>query len=146
MKLILSFLFSFFSLGTTATWAGPGDGPVVPWPTKSLRYDITLESVAGEWFGFSHNSIWFVNISPIVDMPGVSSITLDSRAIFKGYAAGLLTADDRMLIGVVYMDENHMETLLVFKDIDGTKIRMQSGQHEYVDIKLYPLPDKDSGK
>ncbi len=145
MKLILSLLFSFCALGTQSAWAGPGDGPVVPWPTKSLRYEINLEAVAGEWFGFAHNSIWFVKISPLEDMPEVSAITLDSRAIFKGSAAGLLTADDRLLVGVVYMDENHTETLLIFKDIDGTKLRMQSGQHDYVDIKLYPLPTKDIG-
>lgn len=142
MKLILSLFLSFFALGAQNTWAGPGDGPVVPWPTKSLRYDINLENVVGEWFGFAHNSIWFVKVSMIEDMPEVSSITIDSRAIFKGYAAGLLTEDDRMLVGVVYMDENHMETLLMFKDIEGTKLRMQSGQHDYVDIKLYPIPAK----
>lgn len=140
MKLILSLVFGFLALTPFVSKASPGDGPVVPWPTKSLCYDITLESVAGEWFGVANNSNWFITIQPADSSQLVYSISLYSQSIFKKSAHGLLTEDDRILVGVISMDENHVETLVIYRDIEGTKMRIQVGTNKYLDVKLYPLP------
>lgn len=137
MKLYLALIFSGLMTWSTTGWTGPGDGPVVPWPTKSLCYDISLESVKGSWFAFAHNSVWHIEIAPVPENREIYQISIYSQALFKKQASGLLTQDDKALVGIIHMDEEHVETILIYRDTDGTKLRIQNSDHSFSDIKLY---------
>lgn len=133
MKILASLLFTLFC---SYAFAGPGDGPIVPWPT-SLREDILMEDIQGSWIGYIHNSIWFVDIHPAIGRDDSAVIRVASMALFTHKAEGLLNSQGGLFMGEIVMDENHRASLLIFKDGDGTTLRMAEKNNRFHDIKLY---------
>lgn len=134
MKFLTSLLFILFS---AFAFAGPGDGPIVPWPTSVVREDICIEDIQGEWVAYAHNSIWFINIQQKDMEPERSSIEIKSAALFTRQAAGWLMSADRIFWGELTMDATHRSAFVIFKDADGTKLRLAKGNGRYLDLKLY---------
>lgn len=133
MKHLILLILTVFSLSATAR--GPGDGPIVPWPTSVSLHNITCEDLQGEWVAYSHNTIWFVNLEMRPD--ALSTIRMTSNALFTHKAKGWLEPGDRLFYGKLAMDSNHIYDVIVFRDSEGTKIRVIQGANKFFDLKLY---------
>ncbi|MBV2169981.1 MAG: hypothetical protein KUL82_14855 [Bdellovibrio sp.] len=134
MKLLIPLLLTFLSL---AAFAGPGDGPIVPWPTSINRQNITSEELIGNWVTFSHNTIWFLEVTPDDGIEGVLYLSLKSNALFNHKATGYVFPDERIFWGDLIMDKNHISRIAIFRDRDGLKLRISSKQDTFHDLKLY---------
>lgn len=132
MKHLILLLLTVFSLSAKA---GPGDGPIVPWPTSVSLQNITCEDLQGEWVAYSHNTIWFVNLEMRPD--AISTVRITSNALFTHKATGWLEAGDRLFYGKLAMDHKHIYNVIVFRDREGTKVRVIQGPQKYFDLKLY---------
>lgn len=133
MKILASLLLTLFC---SCAVAGPGDGPIVPWPT-SLREDLLIEDIQGSWTGYSHNTIWFIDIYPAVGIDDVVVIRISSQALFTHKAQGLLNSNGGLFAGEVFMDPNHRASILVFKDGKGTTLRIADKHKKFYDVRLY---------
>lgn len=134
MKLLISLLLTFFSW---AALAGPGDGPIVPWPTSVTRQNITSEELLGNWVTFSHNTIWFLEVTPDKGIEGVLYLTLKSNALFTHQGSGYVFPDERIFWGDLIMDKSHVSRIAIFRDQEGVKLRISAKPNSYYDLKLY---------
>ncbi len=133
----LVLLFLFFS--SSLSFAGPGDGPIVPWPTSIVnKHELLFEDLRGEWVGYSQNTLWFVNIDYNFSSPdGLASIEIRSSALFTTYGFGWLQNWEKVFWGEVTMDDNHKTSFIIYKDTEGTKLRMGKNSKSYFDVILY---------
>lgn len=135
MKLLVAL---FLILTSSWAFAGPGDGPIVPWPTSVNRQDLLFEDLKGEWVAYSHNSLWFIKIEYDYSSPeGLAKIEVKSSELFTSYAVGWLQSWNRIYWGELVMDKNHKVTFIAYKDAEGTKIRIGKDSRQYFDLKLY---------
>lgn len=135
MKFIASLILTLFC---SLSLAGPGDGPIVPWPT-SIREDLVIEDIQGSWIGYSHNSIWNIDIYSAVGISDVGVIRIRSEALFTNKAQGLLNDSNGFFWGEVTMDLRHRAIVILYKDSEGTKLRLvNTTTQKFHDIKLYP--------
>lgn len=136
MKSILSLVLLF---AASTSFAGPGATPVFPWPTSIVnKHELLFEDLRGDWIGYSNNSLWFVNIDYNFSSPeGLASIEIRSNALFTSQAVGWLQSWDKIFWGEVTMDDNHKTSFILYKDGDGTKLRIGKSAKTYYDIKLY---------
>lgn len=134
MKFLTSLILILFS---TSAFAGPGDGPIVPWPTNVIRETIHIDEIEGDWAAYASNSVWLIKIKQEDLEFGRSSIQIKSSALFTRQAAGWLYAGDRIFWGRLIMDSTHAAAFVIFKDQDGTKLRLAKGNGRYLDLKLY---------
>lgn len=135
MKILASLILTLFC---SPSFAGPGDGPIVPWPT-SVRELIAIEDIQGSWTGYSHNTIWNVDIYPAVGVSDVGVIRIRSEALFTNRAQGLLNDSNGFFWGEVFMDLRHRAMVIIYKDRDGTKLRLvNTTNQKFYDIKLFP--------
>ena len=134
MKFLISILLILINFGA---FAGPGDGPVVPWPTSIDRENIDLDDLQGEWVAFEHNSVWHIEIQQPEDGSDYSTILITSAALFTHKATGWFVPADRIFYGQLVMDEKHETSFVIFKDRDGTKLRLKLGPDRFLDLKLF---------
>lgn len=134
MKSLIILILTVFSLSSFAA-RGPGDGPIVPWPTSVSLMQVTCEELDGDWVAFSHSTLWFVTFNM---RPGqfLSSLNIKSNALFTHKAVGWLEPADRLFFGKIAMDSNHIYDVIVFKDREGTKLRVVKGTNKYFDLQL----------
>lgn len=137
MKKLTSLLLLLFCTSAFAT--GNGTGPTVPWPTSIVnKHELLFEDLRGDWIGYSQNSLWFVHIDYNFSSPeGLASIEIRSNALFTSQAFGWLRSWDKIFWGEVTMDDNHKTAFILYKDGDGTKLRIGKNAKTYYDIKLY---------
>lgn len=141
MKIIASLILTLFC---SLSFAGPGDGPIVPWPT-SLRENIVIEDIQGSWIGYSHNSIWNIDIYSAVGVSDVGVIRIRSEALFTNKAQGLLNDSNGFFWGEVIMDLKHRAMVIIYKDTEGTKLRIvNTTNQKFHDIELYPAKNIDT--
>lgn len=136
MKTLLLILLSVFSLTVEAR--GPGTDPVIPWPTSVTLRPLSLDELQGNWVAYSDNSIWFIELEMRPDN-ALSTIRMKSNALFTKKATGWLEFDHEMFFGKIAMDSKHIYNVIVYKDSDGTKIRIVQTRYKYFDLKLYRL-------
>nr|WP_295905721.1 hypothetical protein [uncultured Bdellovibrio sp.] len=134
MKFLTSLLLILISV---VAFARSGDGPTVPWPTSIDRESIFTEDLQGEWVAYGHNSVWYINIDQKDMEPERSSIQIQSAALFTRKASGWFLSADRIFYGKLKMDENHETAFVIFRDYEGTKLRIATGSHRFLDLKLY---------
>lgn len=134
MKTLLLVLLAVFSISAHAR--GPGGDPVIPWPTFVSLTPVTCEQLQGDWVAYDHNSIWFVNLE-MREGDALSTLRIKSNALFTHKATGWLEADGPLFYGKIAMDPTHFYDVIVFRDLDGTKIRIIKGPQKYFDLKLY---------
>lgn len=136
MKMILSLLIL---LSTQFSFAGPGATPIFPWPTSvGPKHELLFEDLRGEWVGYSQNTLWFVNIDYNFSSPdGLAAIEIRSSALFTTYGFGWLKSWEKVFWGEVTMDDNHKTSFIIYKDTEGTKLRMGKNAKSYFDVILY---------
>lgn len=119
--------------------ADPGTIPVFPWPTSvGPKQEILFEDLRGEWVGYGQNSLWFVHIDYNFSSPdGLASIEIKSNAIFTSFATGWLQSWDKIFWGEMTMDDSHKTSFIIYKDAEGTKLRMGKNSKSYFDVILY---------
>ncbi|KYG64215.1 hypothetical protein AZI87_13310 [Bdellovibrio bacteriovorus] len=135
MKLLSSFMAVFIM--TSFSFAGPGDGPIVPWPTSVVREALNETTIYGDWVAYEHNAVWYINIQKDPLEIGRASIAISSGAVFTHKAVGSLYRGDNVFWGKLVMDANHSAAIVLYKDYEGTKLRIAKGHNRYVDVKLY---------
>ncbi|KHD89973.1 MAG: hypothetical protein OM95_00075 [Bdellovibrio sp. ArHS] len=133
MKFLSTLLLILFS---SFAFAGPGDGPIVPWPTSVTREALTDTQVYGRWVAYEHHAIWFVNIQKDPLEIGRSYISISSDALFTHKAVGSLYTGDNVMWGKLIMDATHSAAIVLYKDAEGTKLRIAKGRNRYVELKL----------
>ncbi|QDK37472.1 hypothetical protein [Bdellovibrio sp. NC01] len=130
----LIILSLFFTAGSLAH---PG-GPITPpWPLSISTAPLDIETLPGEWVAYSHNTIWFLQIELNANGRGLAAIHIQSNAIRNHKVDGWLAPDQNALIGEILVDENRSQKIMIFKDKDGTKLRIAAGGNGYYDLKLY---------
>lgn len=134
MKLLISILLMLLNF---SAFAGPGDGPIVPWPTSIDRESIDLDDLQGEWVAFEHNSVWHIQIRGPEDGSDYSTIFISSAALFTRKATGWFAQADHIFYGQLIMDSTHESSFVIFKDRDGTKLRLMTGPNRFLDLKLF---------
>lgn len=133
MKFLMPLLLTWFC---TPTYAGPGDGPIVPWPT-SVRETIQVEELLGTWVAYDFNSVWNINIYPLLPGSNVVYVDIQSAALFTQNAQGILNDGDGLFWGDIIMDESHRSQILIYRDSEGTKLRLGKNKNKFFDMKLY---------
>lgn len=133
MKLLISLILILFC---STTFAGPGDGPIVPWPTTALER-ISAEDLQGEWVAYTDDSVWLIRVWPMNLNVGASYLEMESAALFTRQAFAWLYCAGNVVWGTLIMDDNHEANFLIYKDHEGTKMRLNKGRGRYIDIKLY---------
>lgn len=135
MKFLIILLLTVCSLSTQAR--GPGDGPIVPWPTTVGLERLTCEELQGNWTAYSHNTIWFLELYMDSTEGALSTLRIRSNALFNNKGNGWLEYDGRLFFGKLVLDHTHIYDIFLFKDRDGTKLRIAQGPLKYYDLKLY---------
>lgn len=137
MKTLILILLAVFSITIHARGPGNGGDPTVPWPTNDSLQVLSKDYLNGEWMAFSHNSVWYLNF----DCDSANELTLlsmQSQALFTHKARGFLeVTDNRLYFGKIVMDANHIYSAIVFRDHEGTKVRIVKTPQQYFDLKIY---------
>lgn len=135
MKFLTSLLFVLLS---PVAFAGPGDGPIVPWPTSVVE-DIFVDDIKGPWAAYDHNSVWFIDIDLDVENENSALITVRSAALFGHFATGSIRGLNHFFCGEITMDETHRAGVIIFRDHDGYKLRISDRTHRYRDMQLFRI-------
>lgn len=117
--------------------AGPGDGPIVPWPSLISPETIVPHTLTGEWVAYANDSIWYINIDCDRLYSKLASITINSNAIRNHMAKGWLEAQDNILLGTVSVDSTHIYGVMLFADQHNLFLRVATGQNRYFDLTLH---------
>lgn len=137
MKTIILILLTVFSLSAHARGPGSGGDPTIPWPTSANLQSLSMDYLNGEWVAFSHNTVWYLNFDCRPD-DQLTLLHIQSGALFTHKARGFLEVDsDRLYYGKIVMDANHIHDAIVFRDKEGTKVRIIKSSQQYFDLKLY---------
>ncbi len=134
MKLLTALVLVLFSVVAEAR---SGDTPIFPWPTSVDRKALFLEDLQGDWVAYGHNAVWHIHIEATDMEPERAEIQISSAALFTRKASGWLLAADRIYYGKIKMDEKHEAALVIFKDQEGTKVRLSRSQGRFLDLKLF---------
>lgn len=131
--LILPILLFSFNL-----WArGPVDPVSPPWPLSISTLPVDFDGLPGEWVAYGHNTIWFIDIEPNANGRGLSGIHIKSNAIRTHDVDGWLGVQQNALVGQVAIDSDTTLDIMIFRDREGTKLRLGSSGDKYYDLKLY---------
>lgn len=134
---IRSLIFTFTLLALSAVSAGPGDGPIVPWPTATLMESPEKSAMIGSWVAYEDNSVWFIDIYEDPELDYLFDIKVFSHALYGHHGYGRLQFDKRAFWGTLYMAANHDLMVFIFRDNDGTPM-MRIGKHsKWHDVQLY---------
>lgn len=126
---------------TTTTWAaGPGDGPIVPWPTTSLLESAEKSAMLGSWVGYHNNAVWFIDVLKDPATECVYELKIYSHALRNHWGYGRIKFDTRAFWGTVYMDESHSSAVYIFRELDGTPTMRIGKNNRWQDIHLYRSP------
>ncbi len=131
-KLILLFVLFFSSF----SFAGPII--IIIWPTSLSKEVIHLYDLSGEWVAYSHNTIWFIEFHNLPRNTQDIAVNITSNAVRTHRAAGILSANNNTLIGEIITSDGKAHAALLFRDHEGTKLRIASSSQKYYDLKLYP--------
>lgn len=135
----LIFLMSFLFL--SASFAGPGDGPIVPWPTNVERQEIIAEDLHGTWVAYGDNTLWFVTIAMDAQDAKRVNIDIESNGLFTGKASGWMYSGKKLFWGTVQMDDRHASGVVVYRDSHGIKMRIYSRNLKKVqELQLFAAP------
>lgn len=135
------FISIFLSL--CASSAGPGDGPIVPWPTATLMESPEKSAMIGSWVAFEDNSIWFIDIYEDPDLDYLFDIKIFSHALYGHHGYGRLQFDKRAFWGTLYMADDHDLMVFVYRAHDDTPM-MRIGKHnKWHDVELFRYEEHD---
>lgn len=137
IKHIAQLMLSSFIFFTFPASAGPGDGPIVPWPTLISPETMIPHALTGEWVAYAHDTIWYINIDCDRMYSKLASITIHSNGIRNHLAKGWMEAHDNILLGTVSVDESHIYGVMLFANQENLILRMATAQNRYFDLTLY---------
>lgn len=124
-------LFSQFS------WSGPGDGPIVPWPTSKPPHRVISKDVIGSFYGFTDNAIWYIDITSNPDLPRSLNIAVYSHSLFNNMGVGYLQAFDNLYWGYIKMDETHSAGIVIYRNDDGLQVRLVEQGKDINEFHVY---------
>ncbi|HEX7674035.1 MAG TPA: hypothetical protein VF412_07685 [Bdellovibrio sp.] len=137
MKCLLIFLSLFILAIASIGHTHPG-GPVIPpWPVSISTQPLIIEDLPGEWIAYDHNTIWFIQIELDANGRGLASIHMQSNAIRTHKVDGWLAPQENSLSGELNFDGQHSVKVMIFRDYEGTKLRIAAAHDSYYDLKLY---------
>lgn len=133
MKKLILTMALFFS-----TFAFAGPIVIIIWPTSISKEALNIHDMTGEWVAFSHNTIWFIEFHPLPRNMEDLAINISSNAVRTHKAAGILSLNGNTMLGEIMTSDSKSQTALLFKDHEGTKLRIMSSSNRYHDLKLHP--------
>lgn len=121
-----------------SAWArGPVDPISPPWPVSISTMPLEIESLPGEWVAYSHNTIWFIQIELNANGRGLASIHIQSNAVRTHNVSGWMEQLQNSLAGEIDFDGDRSSKIMIFRDNEGTKLRVSASGGGYYDLKLY---------
>ena len=137
MKCLLIFLSLFILTLASIGHTHPG-GPVIPpWPVSISTQPLIIEDLPGEWVAYDRNSIWFIQIELDANGRGTAQIHVQSNAIRARKVDGWLAPQENSLSGEINFDGQRPVKIMIFRDHEGTKLRIAGPHESYYDLKLY---------
>ncbi|MDG0817394.1 hypothetical protein [Bdellovibrio svalbardensis] len=122
----------------TSAWArGPVDPISPPWPVSISTMPLEMEDLPGEWVAYSHNTIWFIQIEMNANGRGLAAIHIQSNAVRTHKVDGWLAFHKNSLAGEILFDGHASKQIMIFRDSEGTKLRISAPGDRYYDLKLY---------
>ncbi len=122
----------------TSAWArGPGDPISPPWPVSISTMPLDMQELPGEWVAYSHDTIWFIQIELNANGRGLAAIHIQSNAVRTHKVDGWLAPHENSLAGEIFLDGTRRNQIMIFRDKEGTKLRLSAPSDNYYDLKLY---------
>lgn len=133
-----AFIIILSLLTSCASWArGPVDPISPPWPLSISTLPVDLIYLPGEWVAYDHNSIWWIQITFNKEKNGLSEIYIRSNAVRNHEAAGWLVGQKNALVGQLVFNNERAVNIMIFRDKEGTKLRIAAESETYYDLKLF---------
>lgn len=137
-----AFLILILTLISSFSYAALGTDPIIPWPT-SVREKLFMNDIEGSWVAFSHNTTWFIEIHHRFGFEDSPSIVIKSPSLFTNKGEGFLKSGQGLFWGLLVMDNNHQATILIYKDSEGTKLRMVDSPSRFHDMSLIKIEENE---
>lgn len=123
-----------------------GHDPIIPWPLDSYREHLCNQDVEGSWIAFNqNNAVWFVQIvkpnresrpSLIISLTPFFTPVLASTGFYSPQIGWLLPVDGAFA-GRVTTIKRHENHVVIFKNLDGLYLRIETEKEQYQDLILY---------
>lgn len=126
-----------FSLGFVAT---ASSDPIVPWPLEANHEYLYSQDIEGTWIAFDRGNerLWFVKIVKS-NIKSNSSIVISLLGRTSSPQSGWLVPVDGVFAGKVNISKGHESPLMIFKNLDGLYLRLETTKNNYQDFVLYPV-------
>ncbi|MGZ3743983.1 MAG: hypothetical protein ACXWRE_09755 [Pseudobdellovibrionaceae bacterium] len=143
-NLLLPLLLQIF-FSVALSWTAFGRDPVVPWPLEAGREYLYTHDIEGSWVAFDQkNNMWHVKISKSTlqgDGPILISIVGKEASPSQ---MGWLIPVDGVFAGKVTSNKDHEASLMIFRNLDGLYLRLETGKEKYRDLILYRVQPQEN--
>lgn len=134
----LTLLFALIFCSTPLL-AGPGDGPIVPWPTQVEPVRIFSEDISGAWYGFDDNAEWIISIQPVSIRTDFFDVQVHSNSLYSKAAQGLFFLTPGGIWGALQIDDNHAVGIVIYRDKQGFRMRVSKDRLGILEVDLYKM-------
>ncbi|HEY8272486.1 MAG TPA: hypothetical protein VIG33_16455 [Pseudobdellovibrionaceae bacterium] len=136
MKMLLQMLLSMLFVVTAS-----GHDPIVPWPLDVNREYIESQDIVGTWVALDriNNKLWYLKITK---PPIRSNTSVTISLLGKGFSKpqmGWLVPVDGVYAGKITTSKDQESPLMIFKNLDGLYLRLETEKEEYQDFILYRI-------
>lgn len=142
---MLALCFCFGLFGVTATFAGPGDDPIFPWPTGIERKELLAEDLNGDWLAYSDlgAETFYIHFEIETTSPYRVSVLVKPTNLVNDSKTrvGLGYWGHHLYWGHISMDGERYTRMVVYREQGVLKMRIEKPfKQGYFDMHLERWP------
>lgn len=132
IKKLYLVLFTLVTLTLQPAQSGP---IIIVWPSYVDSSTIYPQEILGTWMAWDKKRSWIVNLERD-QRTGLIKITMQSTSSQTYQGVGKLHPNVNTLYGRITMDHGRTHSVLLFRDQEGTKLRIIVSKTNYSDLIL----------
>lgn len=132
IKKLFLVLFMLVTIAIQPAHSGP---IIIIWPSSMDKAKISPQEILGTWVAWYDKQSWIVSLEQD-QKSGLVEVSMQDTASQSHHSIGQLRPNGNTLFGKIATDHGHTHSMLLFRDRQGTKLRIIIDRFTYYDLVL----------